>query len=60
MEPVVVKTVSYFNVSAEKETRASEEVIKLSFVQEKKKIRMDIESIPRVFINIKNNRRIPD
>ncbi len=54
MEPVVVNTVSYFRVSAEKETLASELVIKFSFLQEKKMRRMDIERIPRVFIKVKN------
>lgn len=53
-EPEVVNTVSNFRVSAEKDTRASAEVIKLSFLQEKKIRKMDIESIPRVFIEVKN------
>ena len=51
---MVVNTVSYFKVSAEKETRASGLVIKFSFLQEKKMRRMDIERIPRVFIKSKN------
>jgi len=35
-------------------------VINESFLQEKKINKMDNASIPRVFINIKNNRTIPD
>ena len=54
MEPVVVNTVSYFKESAEIETRASGVVIKLSFLQESKKSRMEIEKIPMDFISVKN------
>lgn len=58
MEPEVTKTVSNFKVSVVIETIASGDVIKDSFLQEKKTKRMDIVSIPRVFINLKNNRTI--
>lgn len=58
-EPVVVKTVSYFNVSAEIATCASGLVMKDSFLQEKKRIRMDIEIIPGIFIDIKNKAKRP-
>lgn len=58
MEPDVTKTVSYFNVSAVMVTIASGEVMKESFLQEKKTRRKDIVSIPRVFIKLKNNRTI--
>lgn len=58
MEPEVTKTVSYFNVSAVMVTTASGEVMKDSFLQEKKTRRMDIVRIPRVFIELKNNRTI--
>ena len=60
IEPEVTKTVSYFKVSAVIITLASGEVIKDSFLQEKRTREMDIESIPRVFIDIKNNRTISD
>ncbi len=58
MEPEVTKTVSYFKVSAVMVIIASGEVMKDSFLQEKKTRRMDIVSIPRVFIDFKNNRTI--
>ncbi len=58
MEPEVTKTVSYFNVSTVMITDALEDVMKVSFLQEKKIRRKDIVSNPRVFIDIKNNRTI--
>ncbi len=58
MEPDVTKTVSYFRVSIVMLITASDEVMKDSFLQEKKTRRMDIDSIPRVFIELKNNRTI--
>jgi hypothetical protein len=57
MEPEVTNTVSYFNVSAVMITDALEDVMKLSFLQEKNN-KKDIVSIPRVFIDLKNNRTI--
>ena len=54
MEPVVTKTVSYLSVSAVMVTLASGEVMKESFLQAKRSNRMEITSIPGVFINIKN------
>ncbi len=60
IEPEVTKTVSNFKVSAVIITLAFGEVIKDSFLQEKRTREMDIESIPRVFIDIKNNRTISD
>lgn len=58
MDPELTKTVSYFSVSTVMVTTASGEVIKESFLQEKKSRRKDIVSIPRVFIKLKNNRTI--
>jgi hypothetical protein len=54
VEPAVTKTVSYFNVSAVMVIFASGEVIKESFLQEKRIVSKDMVSIPRVFIVIKN------
>ena len=54
MEPEVTNTVSYFNVSAVMISEALGDVMKVSFLHEKKK-RKDIVRIPRVFIDIKNN-----
>jgi hypothetical protein len=59
MEPVVVKTVSYRNVSAVTVTLASALVIKEVFLQEKKMIeRARIKKLIFVFIDIKNNKQI--
>src|SRR6185369_2195720 len=56
MEPVVVKTVSYFNVSAVILTCASGDVIKESFLQANKKRETDKMSKQiAVFIEVKNN-----
>ena len=49
----MVKTVSYFNSSVERVTWASGLVIKDSFLQAEKRIRMDIGS-RRFFIDIKS------
>ena len=54
IEPDVTNTVSYFSVSAVMITDALGEVMKVSFLQEKKR-RKDIVRIPRVFIDTKNN-----
>jgi len=56
IEPEVTNNVSYFNVSDVMITEAFGDVIKVSFLQEKKR-KKDIVSIPRVFINIKNNNK---
>jgi hypothetical protein len=55
VEPAVTNTVSYFKVSAVIIILASPEVIKESFRQEKRIVSKDMESIPRVFIDIKSN-----
>ena len=60
MEPEVTNKVSYLSVSAEILTRASGEVIKESFLQEQRKSNKDIVSIPRVFIDTKNNNKEPE
>jgi hypothetical protein len=54
IEPVVVKTVSNFNSSSERVTCASGLVMKDSFLQALKRIRMDIEKKRRFFIGIKS------
>jgi hypothetical protein len=54
VEPVVTKTVSYFNISAVIVTLASGEVIKESFLQEKRSRNRDMVRIPGVFIGIKS------
>jgi hypothetical protein len=54
VEPVVTKTVSYFNVSDVIVTLASGEVIKESFLQEKRSSTKDMVRIPGVFIGIKS------
>jgi hypothetical protein len=54
IEPVVVKTVSKFNSSVERVTCASGLVIKDSFLQALKRIRMDIEIKKRFFIDVKS------
>ena len=57
MDPVVVKTVSYFSVSALIVTKAPGLVIKESFLQEKKKIKRDKISKPHFdFMLVKNKR----
>ena len=53
-EPDVTKTVSYFNVSAVMITRASELVIKDSFLHEKRMIKKDTRKMQKDFIEIKN------
>ena len=53
-EPDVTKTVSYFRVSAVMITRASELVIKDSFLHEKKMIKKDKRKRLKDFIEIKN------
>ena len=53
-EPDVTKTVSYFNVSAVMVTRASELVIKDSFLHEKRMIKKDTRKMQKDFIEIKN------
>ena len=54
MEPVVVKTVSNFNSSSERETCASGLVMKDSFLQALKRIRTDMEIKRRFFIDVKS------
>jgi hypothetical protein len=55
MDPALVNTVSYFNVSTVMVTRASGEVIKDSFRQDCiKKMQLDKRIRLRVFIGIKN------
>ena len=54
MEPVVVKTVSNFNSPVDRLTCASGLVIKDSFLQETKRIIVDIEINRRFFIDIKS------
>jgi hypothetical protein len=55
-EPEVTNTVSYFILSTVMITEALGDVMKVSFLQEKKS-RKDIVSIPRVFIDTKNNNK---
>ena len=57
-DPALVKTVSYFIVSAVIATEASGLVIKLSFLQAANKSRMDIVKPVRIFIEFKNKRTI--
>lgn len=58
IDPVVVKTVSYFKLSAVMVTCASGLVIKDSFLHATRKIERDKINKPKVnFIGIKNNRR---
>src|SRR6188508_416481 len=54
IEPVVVKTVSNFNSSFERETCASGLVMKDSFLQALKRIRTDMEIKRRFFIDVKS------